>query len=114
MSTAYAHFWSLALEREVAKNTVVALEYSGSKGVKNYTIENFNRQGAGTLFLGDNPNDATIFGSCTLGIPANAVFGGSPPVGPGNCPTPPNYFGVFFSPTRRLNDQFSNYNQRGQ
>jgi len=55
MSTAYAHFWSLALEREIAKNTVFALEYSGSRGVKEYTIANVNRQATGPLFLGDDP-----------------------------------------------------------
>jgi hypothetical protein len=75
MTTAYDHFWSLALEREVAKNTVLALEYSGSRGVDLYTIENFNRQAAGVFFLGDDP-----------GVQLN----------------------------RRLNDQYSSINQRGQ
>jgi len=55
LQTAYAHFWSLALEREIARNTVFALEYSGSRGVNLYSIENPNRPGAGVLYLGDDP-----------------------------------------------------------
>ena len=57
MQSAYAHFWSLSLEREIAKNTVLAFEYSGSRGVKQYSITNPNRRGAGIFYLGDNPAD---------------------------------------------------------
>ncbi|MDP9267226.1 MAG: TonB-dependent receptor [Acidobacteriota bacterium] len=88
MQTAYNYFWSMALEREIAKNTVVALEYSGSKGVKQYTITNPNRQGAGALYLGDNPADQFLASGSCLGLGPCAL--------------------------RRLNDQFSNINQRGQ
>jgi hypothetical protein len=87
IATSYAHFWSLALEREVAKNTVMALEYSGSRGVKQYTIENPNRQGAGSLVLGDNPTDQ---GTC-LNASCSAFLPG----------------------TRRLNDQYTGFNRRG-
>jgi outer membrane receptor protein involved in Fe transport len=55
LPTAYSHFWSLALERELATNTVLAFEYSGSRGVGLYTIENPNRPGMGVLYLGDDP-----------------------------------------------------------
>src|SRR4029079_19012713 len=75
LGTAYSHFWSLSLERELAKNTVLALEYSGSRGVQLYSIENPNRLGAGVLYLGDNPADQLF---------------------------------------RRLNDQYSGFNRRGQ
>jgi outer membrane receptor protein involved in Fe transport len=51
--TAYAHFYSLSLEREVARNLVVALDYSGSNGRKLYSIEDPNRLGFGNVFLGD-------------------------------------------------------------
>ncbi len=51
--TAYAHFWSLSVEREVVKNLILAVDYSGSKGQKLYTLENPNRTGAGNVYLGD-------------------------------------------------------------
>ncbi len=51
--TAYAYLYSLSLEREVLRNIVVALDYSGSKGEKLYSIENPNRFGTGNLYLGD-------------------------------------------------------------
>ncbi len=51
--TAYAHFYSLSVEREVAKNVVVGVDYSGSKGEKLYSLENPNRVGSGNVYLGD-------------------------------------------------------------
>jgi hypothetical protein len=75
LQTAYAHFWNLAFERELARNTVFALEYSGSRGVSLYSIENPNRPGAGVLYLGDDP---------------------------------------LVQPFRRLNDQYTGFNRRGQ
>jgi hypothetical protein len=58
IQTAYAHMYSLALEQELAPNTVFALEYSGSRGVHQYTIEDPNRPGAGIIYAGD-PLQAT-------------------------------------------------------
>ena len=57
--TAYAHFYSLSVEREVAKNVIVGVDYSGSKGEKLYTLENPNRVGSGNVYLGDNPATLT-------------------------------------------------------
>jgi outer membrane receptor protein involved in Fe transport len=57
--TAYAHFYSVSLEREVARNLVVSLDYSGSMGEKLYSIEDPNRLGSGNVFLGD-PFDPTV------------------------------------------------------
>lgn len=48
--TAYAHLWSLTIEREVYKNVTVGVDYSGSKGVKLYSLENPNRAGSGNFF----------------------------------------------------------------
>jgi len=62
LKTAYAHFWSLSIERQLAKNTVLALEYSGSRGVGLYSLENPNRVGSGPLYMGDNPADQLAFG----------------------------------------------------
>ncbi len=58
--TAYAHMWSAALEREVAQGMVVSLEYSGSKGVDLYSIENPNRAGSGILYGNDAPTDDPV------------------------------------------------------
>jgi hypothetical protein len=53
LKTAYANFWSASVERELFRNTVFALEYSGSHGVGLYTIENPNRRGTGVIYGGD-------------------------------------------------------------
>ena len=60
IDTAYAHMWSLALERQLVQNTVVALEYSGSRGIHQYAISNFNPVGGGTLYLGNPITSARI------------------------------------------------------
>jgi carboxypeptidase family protein len=51
--TSFAHLWSASIEREVRRNLVVALDYSGSSGEKLYSIENPNRVGSGAVYLGD-------------------------------------------------------------
>ncbi|HEX8773956.1 MAG TPA: TonB-dependent receptor [Pyrinomonadaceae bacterium] len=51
--TAFAHFWSAAVERELAQGTVVSLEYSGSAGRDLYALTNINRPGYGRVYLGD-------------------------------------------------------------
>lgn len=53
IGTAYAHDYSFGAQREVARNVVVDLEYSGSKGVDLYDIANINRYGSGNIYLGD-------------------------------------------------------------
>jgi outer membrane receptor protein involved in Fe transport len=55
---AYSQFWSAAIERELLPNTVLSLEYSGSRGIHLYDIANINRQLAGTLILGDPDTNA--------------------------------------------------------
>lgn len=52
ITTAYAHTYNLDLQREVTRNVVVDIGYSGSKGVHLYDIANVNRPGAGNLYLG--------------------------------------------------------------
>jgi outer membrane receptor protein involved in Fe transport len=70
--TAYAHFYSLSVEREVARNVIVGVDYSGSKGEKLYSLENPNRVGSGNVYLGDpcptTPcvNPATFAGTGSL------------------------------------------------
>jgi outer membrane receptor protein involved in Fe transport len=43
IKTAYTNMYSLSLEREVMKGTLVALEYSGARGIHQYSITNVNR-----------------------------------------------------------------------
>jgi outer membrane receptor protein involved in Fe transport len=63
---AYAHQWSLSLQREIAKSTTINIEYAGSAGRKGYTLENINRSGTGPRFLGSNTST-----TCPTGIAAN-------------------------------------------
>ncbi len=60
IETAHAHFWSLAIERQVTKNTVASARYSGSAGRDLYTISNINRVGSGAVYLGDARPTATL------------------------------------------------------
>ena len=54
---AYAHFFSLAFQREVGRNNVLSVEYSGSRGESLYSISPLNITGSGAFYLGDaNPN----------------------------------------------------------
>jgi outer membrane receptor protein involved in Fe transport len=91
LRTAYAHFWSASLEREIFPNFLLAMEYSGSKGVDLYSITNINRVGAGNVYLGD---------ACTPDpVPGN----------PGSCLSrlrTTQYSNINF----RSNDGFSIYN----
>ncbi len=49
---AYAHFWSLAVEREVFSRTIASVEYSGSAGRKLFDLTNDNRIGSAFRFFG--------------------------------------------------------------
>ena len=53
--TAYAESWNLSLQREVARNSVLAIDYTGSHGVHLYSIENLNQLGFGAVYLGTDP-----------------------------------------------------------
>jgi outer membrane receptor protein involved in Fe transport len=52
IKTAYAHLYSVAVERQLTRNTVASIEYSGSTGVNLYDISNINRHGTGLVYLG--------------------------------------------------------------
>jgi TonB dependent receptor len=53
LNTASAHVWSASIEREMWPNLLLALDYSGSRGVNLYSIADINRPGAGNVYLGD-------------------------------------------------------------
>ena len=73
--TAYAHLWSFSLDRQITRNLLAALEYSGSAGRNLYTLENPNRVGAGNVYLGipctSSPGDQ---GNCTARLLANQGY----------------------------------------
>ncbi len=66
IKAAYAHFWSAALEHEIARGTVISLQYTGSKGVGLYSIDRANLPGSGDVNFGmtgfsyENPQYAVI------------------------------------------------------
>jgi len=81
--TAQTQFWSLALEHQLNPNTMMSLQYVGAHGVHLYDIKNFNGLGSGNVLEGD-----------PYTIPN--------PSGPGTV-----------SALTRLNNQYSNANNRG-
>lgn len=56
--SSYAHMYSMALEQEILANTILGLEFSGSRGIHQYTLEDPNRPGSGIIYGGD-PIQAT-------------------------------------------------------
>ncbi|MBS1801300.1 MAG: TonB-dependent receptor [Acidobacteria bacterium] len=55
--TAQTQFWSAALEQQLARNTVVSLQYAGARGLHLYDIKNINALGSGNVLLGDPVKD---------------------------------------------------------
>jgi hypothetical protein len=58
---AQTQFWSLDLQRELARNTVVDVSYSGAHGVHLYDLNNINNYGQGQVFLGDPLIGAPVY-----------------------------------------------------
>ena len=85
--TAQTQFWSAALGQQLAANTAIDFQYSGSRGIHLYDIKNYNGLGSGNVFLGDPVTD-----------PAGSVN-----------PTT----GAINTALTRLNPQYSNINNRG-
>ncbi|HZF39778.1 MAG TPA: TonB-dependent receptor, partial [Blastocatellia bacterium] len=46
------HFWTVALDREIFRNTVASLQYAGAAGRDLSTLANINRPGSALAFLG--------------------------------------------------------------
>jgi hypothetical protein len=49
---AYSHLWSLSAERQVARDTIASVAYSGSAGRNLYSIANLNRLNSALRFFG--------------------------------------------------------------
>jgi outer membrane receptor protein involved in Fe transport len=73
IKNAYAHFWSAAVQHQLINNTIVSAEYTGSAGRSLYSIANINRDGAGSVYLGD----ARAFNRLNLSGPSSINFRGS-------------------------------------
>ncbi len=73
IGTAYTQFYDLSLQREVTKQTVVSLDYSGAHGVHLYDIAASNPNGGGKFYLGDNIAGGKFSGVFTR---PNLEFGG--------------------------------------
>src|SRR5262245_49844604 len=63
--TAYAKFYSASFQRELFSRTVVSVEYTGSAGEKLYSLENYNRTGFGTFYLGSRTPLPPAIGGAT-------------------------------------------------
>jgi outer membrane receptor protein involved in Fe transport len=48
---AYAHFWSASFEHQLPMNTVVSVDYTGSAGEDQYTVERANIPGSAAAYL---------------------------------------------------------------
>jgi len=51
--TAQTQFWDAAIDRQLARNTLVSLQYAGARGLHLYDIKNINTLGSGNVLLGD-------------------------------------------------------------
>jgi hypothetical protein len=80
--TAQTQFWSLAMRRELARNTVMEISYSGAHGVHLYDLNNVTLPGAGQIYLGDPVVGAPSY----TGETCNPAFAAAT----GACLTPPN------------------------
>lgn len=90
IDTAWAQFWSGAVEHRFSDAVLVAVEYSGSRGEDQYGLANINRVGSGNFYLGI---------PCTSGVEGDR----------GDCTArlrPTQYSAINF----RMNGGFSNYN----
>ena len=73
INVAQTQFWSLALEHRVARNTIVAAEYSGAHGVHLYDVIVGNPIAGGQEYLGQpfyTGTDPLTGGACPLPDPA--------------------------------------------
>ncbi len=65
IGTAYTQFYDLSLQHEVARQTVIAVDFSGARGVHLYDIAASNPNGGAEFFLGDNISGGTWNGVFT-------------------------------------------------
>jgi len=74
IQTAYAETWDFSIQRQLGRNSVIAVDYAGSHGVHLYDISNINPNsgnsngslGGGNVYLGD-PQTFDTMGNCLTG-----------------------------------------------
>lgn len=54
--TAYVEQWNLGVERQLSPSLTGSLTYNGARGIHQYSIQNINEPGFGTVYLGDPLN----------------------------------------------------------
>src|SRR4029077_6630983 len=54
---AQTQFYSLAVDHQLATNTMVSIQYAGARGIHLYDIKNINGLGSGNVFAGDPLTD---------------------------------------------------------
>ena len=94
INVAQTQFWSLAIERQLAPNTILAISYSGAHSVHLYDLSNLNLPGTAQAWAGQP-----------------LVTGTDPTTGE-TCPDTNPTTGVASCYTR-LNQQYANINVRG-
>ena len=77
IKTAQTQFASFAVERQIARNTVFAIEWSGAHGIHLYDISPSNPLGGGNVYLGDSPTVLTRVNSQFTGINTRGSKGAS-------------------------------------
>lgn len=94
INTAQTQFWSLSVQHQVARNTIIEVAYNGAHGVHLYDITGGNPIGGGQAYLGDQNLQGT---ACSSGIgpTASSTFF-NPFTGAAACYTRPNaqYAGI--------------------
>jgi hypothetical protein len=55
LPTAYTQMWNLSVQRQISPRSLVAVEYTGTHSIHQYSIENTNQAGSGVVFLGTDP-----------------------------------------------------------
>jgi outer membrane receptor protein involved in Fe transport len=91
--TAYAHLFSMTLEHNFGSHILAGVDYSGSKGVHQYSLTNYNACGAGQIYLNEPlVNAATAPDVCGTAYTTDPITG--------------------FNGLTRLNTQYSYINGR--
>jgi hypothetical protein len=86
IKTAQTQFWSLALQQQLAKSTIIEIAYSGARGVHLYDMQNINQVGAAQAYLGD----PLVTGAACAGSGYGSFVNGSALAGIPECLTRPN------------------------
>lgn len=54
--TAYTEEWNFGIEHQLSPSMIIATTYTGNRGLKLYSLEDYNRLGSGVIYNGDDPS----------------------------------------------------------